>query len=89
MFLLKMNELTPFWLLTLFLVVLVLVSVLGNLLVVLAVKTDKSLRKLSNLFLVNLAIADLLVMLTLSTFIIVVIILRSLFLSCPSLLLMI
>ena len=65
MFLLKMNELTPFWLLTLFLVVLVLVSVLGNLLVVLAVKTDKSLRKLSNLFLVNLAIADLLVMLTL------------------------
>ena len=76
MFLLKMNELTPFWLLTLFLVVLVLVSVLGNLLVVLAVKTDKSLRKLSNLFLVNLAIADLLVMLTLSTFIIVVIILQ-------------
>ena len=65
MFLLKMNELTPFWLLTLFLVVLVFVSVLGNLLVVLAVKTDKSLRKLSNLFLVNLAIADLLVMLTL------------------------
>ena len=56
-----MKELVTFWLLTLVLVVIVLVSVLGNLLVCLAVKTDKNLRKLSNLFLVSLAIADLLV----------------------------
>ena len=56
-----MKELVSFWLLTLVLVVIVLVSVLGNLLVCLAVKTDKNLRKLSNLFLVSLAIADLLV----------------------------
>ncbi len=60
-FLLQMKELVSFWLLTLLLVVIVLVSVLGNLLVCLAVKTDKNLRKLSNLFLVSLAIADLLV----------------------------
>ena len=49
------------WLLAMLLGVLVVVSVLGNFLVVMAVKTDKSLRKLSNLFLVSLAIADLLV----------------------------
>ena len=49
------------WLLTLLLVLLVLTSVLGNFLVCLAVKTDKTLRKLSNLFLVSLALADLFV----------------------------
>ena len=43
------------------LVLLVLVSVVGNFLVCLAVKTDKTLRKLSNLFLVSLALADLFV----------------------------
>ena len=56
-----MKELVSSWLLTLLLVVIALVSILGNLLVCLAVKTDKNLRKLSNLFLVSLAIADLLV----------------------------
>ena len=54
-------DLISTWVLTLVLVLLVLISVLGNLLVVIAVKTDKNLRKLSNLFLVSLAIADLLV----------------------------
>jgi len=39
---------------------LILVSVLGNALVCVAVATDQRLRKLSNLFLVSLAIADLL-----------------------------
>ena len=73
-----MKELVSFWLLTLVLVVIVLVSVLGNLLVCLAVKTDKNLRKLSNLFLVSLAIADLLVRVNdISTFI------SSLELGCP------
>ena len=43
------------------LVLLILVSVLGNILVCIAVATDQRLRKLSNLFLVSLAIADLLV----------------------------
>ena len=56
------------WLLAMLLGVLVVVSVLGNFLVVMAVKTDKSLRKLSNLFLVSLAIADLLVKALLLTF---------------------
>ena len=54
-------ELVLSWLLTLLLVLLVLTSVLGNFLVCLAVKTDKTLRKLSNLFLVSLALADLFV----------------------------
>ena len=54
-------ELILSWLLTLLLVLLVLVSVVGNFLVCLAVKTDKTLRKLSNLFLVSLALADLFV----------------------------
>ena len=49
------------WILTLLLALMVLVSVLGNILVCMAVTTDKTLRKLSNLFLVSLAIADLLV----------------------------
>ena len=49
------------WLLTLVLVILVLISVLGNTLVCVAVKTDNTLRKLSNLFLVSLALADLFV----------------------------
>ena len=49
------------WLLTLVLVLLVLISVLGNTLVCVAVKTDNTLRKLSNLFLVSLALADLFV----------------------------
>ena len=57
-------ELISTWLLTLLLVVMVFISVTGNVLVVMAVKTDKTLRKLSNLFLVSLAIADLLVTLT-------------------------
>lgn len=56
-----MEDPATVWLLALLLGVLVIVSVLGNFLVVMAVKTDKSLRKLSNLFLVSLAIADLLV----------------------------
>ena len=43
------------------LVVLILTSIIGNILVCIAVATDKKLRKLSNLFLVSLAIADLLV----------------------------
>lgn len=84
-----MKELVSFWLLTLVLVVIVLVSVLGNLLVCLAVKTDKNLRKLSNLFLVSLAIADLLVRMDdcfhLPTFLCV----RLPFLLCHLLLLMI
>ena len=46
---------------TFFLVVLILTSIIGNILVCIAVATDKKLRKLSNLFLVSLAIADLLV----------------------------
>ena len=54
-------ELISTWLLTLLLVIMVFISVTGNILVVMAVKTDKTLRKLSNLFLVSLAIADLLV----------------------------
>ena len=54
-------ELVLSWMLTLLLVLLVLVSVVGNFLVCLAVKTDKTLRKLSNLFLVSLALADLFV----------------------------
>ena len=49
------------WLLTVVLVLLVLISVLGNTLVCVAVKTDNTLRKLSNLFLVSLALADLFV----------------------------
>ena len=56
-----MEDPATMWLLAMLLGVLVVVSVLGNFLVVMAVKTDKSLRKLSNLFLVSLAIADLLV----------------------------
>ena len=48
-------------LLSLVLVLLILLSILGNILVCLAVRTDKALRKLSNLFLVSLATADLLV----------------------------
>ena len=44
-----------------FLLVLILVSIVGNILVCIAVATEKQLRKLSNLFLVSLAIADLLV----------------------------
>ena len=56
-----MEDPATVWLLAMLLGVLVIVSVLGNFLVVMAVKTDKSLRKLSNLFLVSLAIADLLV----------------------------
>ena len=54
-------ELISTWLLTLLLVVMVFISITGNILVCMAVKTDKTLRKLSNLFLVSLAIADLLV----------------------------
>ena len=49
------------WLVTLLLVMMVLISVVGNILVCVAVTTDKTLRKLSNLFLVSLAISDLLV----------------------------
>lgn len=45
----------------LFLCLLILVSVIGNCLVCVAVYTDCNLRKLSNLFLVSLATADLLV----------------------------
>ena len=45
----------------LFLSVLIVVSIVGNILVCIAVATEKQLRKLSNLFLVSLAIADLLV----------------------------
>ena len=56
-----MEDPATMWLLAMLLGVLVVVSVLGNFLVVMAVKTDKSLRKLSNLFLVSLALADLLV----------------------------
>ena len=58
--LLQMELLTT-WMLTLLLVFLALIAILGNFLVCLAVKTDKTLRKLSNLFIVSLAIADLLV----------------------------
>ena len=54
-------ELLTTWMLTLLLVFLALIAILGNFLVCLAVKTDKTLRKLSNLFIVSLAIADLLV----------------------------
>lgn len=64
-------DLISTWVLTLVLVLLVLISVLGNLLVVIAVKTDKNLRKLSNLFLVSLAIADLLVALFVMPFAII------------------
>ena len=41
--------------------VLITVAILGNLLVCIAVLTDSSLRKLSNLFFVSLAVSDLLV----------------------------
>jgi len=41
--------------------ILILLATLGNLLVCIAVVTDKSLRKLSNLFFVSLALSDLLV----------------------------
>jgi hypothetical protein len=44
-----------------FLILLIVTSVVGNVLVCIAVATDHRLRKLSNLFLVSLAIADLLV----------------------------
>lgn len=47
--------------LCLLLSLLVIISIIGNSLVCLAVTTDPKLRKLSNLFLVSLAIADLLV----------------------------
>ena len=43
------------------LVALIATSIVGNILVCIAVATDNNLRKLSNLFLVSLAIADLLV----------------------------
>ena len=43
------------------LVTLIVTSIVGNILVCIAVATDNNLRKLSNLFLVSLAIADLLV----------------------------
>ena len=43
------------------LVALITTSIVGNILVCIAVATDNNLRKLSNLFLVSLAIADLLV----------------------------
>ncbi|XP_053203018.1 dopamine receptor 1-like [Panonychus citri] len=43
------------------LVVIILASILGNLLVCIAIYTDRRLRKLSNLFLVSLALADLFV----------------------------
>ena len=44
-----------------FLCLLILTATLGNLLVCIAVVTEKSLRKLSNLFFVSLAVSDLLV----------------------------
>jgi hypothetical protein len=40
---------------------LIAVAILGNLLVCIAILTDSSLRKLSNLFFVSLAVSDLLV----------------------------
>ncbi len=47
--------------LSLVLALLIATSIVGNVLVCIAVATDKRLRKLSNLFLVSLAVADLLV----------------------------
>ena len=44
-----------------FLCLLIFTATLGNLLVCIAVVTEKSLRKLSNLFFVSLAVSDLLV----------------------------
>lgn len=44
-----------------FLLLLIVISIVGNVLVCIAIGTDQRLRKLSNLFLVSLAIADLLV----------------------------
>src|SRR4051794_3551103 len=43
------------------LIVIIFASILGNLLVCIAIYTDRRLRKLSNLFLVSLALADLFV----------------------------
>ena len=43
----------------LFLVTIILVSILGNVLVVIAVVTDQRLRKLSNLFLVSSILLDI------------------------------
>ena len=48
-------------LLAIFLILLIVTSIVGNILVCVAVATEYNLRKLSNLFLVSLAIADLLV----------------------------
>ena len=45
----------------LFLLTIIVISIVGNALVVIAIATDQRLRKLSNLFLMSLAIADLLV----------------------------
>lgn len=52
----------------LFLVLLILISIVGNILVCLALSTDRRLRKLGNLFLASLALADLFVASLVMTF---------------------
>ncbi|KAL3254069.1 hypothetical protein MRX96_054358 [Rhipicephalus microplus] len=51
-----------------FLLIIILTAITGNILVCLAIYTDRRLRKLGNLFLVSLAVADLLVSSLVMTF---------------------
>lgn len=50
------------------LVMIILISILGNILVCLAISTDRRLRKIGNLFIASLALADLLLAMLVMTF---------------------
>lgn len=64
-----MKKLTVAFLFTgIFLSLLIFMSVAGNILVCIAIYTDRGLRRIGNLFLASLAIADMLVAAAVMTF---------------------